>query len=98
MAGGDVRRHGLPRPSQINQRVGRFRVDAVYPGAPPLAVELDGRAYHARRREMAADRRRDADLQGLGYRVLRLVWEDLYDEQAPATIGRLAKLLPLRGV
>ena len=33
-----LRRHGLPRPSQINQRVGRFRVDAVYPGAPPLPL------------------------------------------------------------
>lgn len=91
-----LRRHGLPRPSGLNQRVDRFVVDAVYPEVP-LAVELDGRAYHARRREMTRDRHRDADLQGLGYRVLRLVWEDLYDEQAAATIRRLTKLLGLRG-
>ncbi len=69
-----LRRHGLPRPTGINQRIDRFVVDAVFPG---LAVELDGR---------------DADLQGLGWRVLRLVWEDLYPEQAPATIARLRKL------
>lgn len=87
-----LRRHGRPRPTGVNQRIDRFVVDAVFADAS-LAVELDGRSYHARRREMAADRHRDADLQGLGYRVLRLVWEDLYDEQAPATLARLTKLL-----
>ena len=46
---------------------------------------------------MRLDRNRDADLQILGYRVLRLVWEDLYDEQAPETIRRLTQLLGLRG-
>ncbi|MDQ3629977.1 MAG: endonuclease domain-containing protein, partial [Actinomycetota bacterium] len=91
-----LRRHGLPRPTGVNERVARFVVDAVYAGAA-LAIELDGRAYHARRREMKLDRGRDADLQILGYRVLRLVWEDIYPEQAPATIGRLMRLLGLRG-
>jgi very-short-patch-repair endonuclease len=91
-----LRRHGLPRPARLNQPVGRFVVDAVYPEAP-LAVELDGRAYHARRREVARDRHREADLQALGYRVLRLVWEDLYDEQTPETIRRLTELARLRG-
>jgi len=92
-----LRTHGLPRPSGVNEPVGRFVVDALYADVP-LAVELDGRACHARRREMAADRGRDADLQLLGYRVLRFVWEDLYDEQAPETIRRLTGLLGLRGV
>lgn len=46
---------------------------------------------------MKLDRHRDADLQALGYRVLRLVWEDLYDDDAPATIRRLTQLLGLRG-
>lgn len=87
-----LHRHGLPRPSGLNEQVGRFVVDAVYAGAS-LVIELDGRAYHARRREMKLDRARDADLQLLGYRVLRLVWEDLYDEQAPETIRRLTGLL-----
>jgi len=71
-------------------------VDAVY-ASVPLAIELDGRAYHARGREMKRDRHRDADLQILGYRVLRLVWEDLYDDQAAETIARLTKLLRQRG-
>lgn len=67
------------------------------PCTPGLCVELDGRAFHARRREMRADRHRDADLQALGFRVLRLVWEDLYDDQAVATIARLLRLMDLRG-
>lgn len=91
-----LRRHGLPRPTSLNECVDRFIVDAVYADAA-LAIELDGRAYHARRREMKRDRGRDADLQILGYRVLRLVWEDLYPEQAPETIRRLTRLLSLRG-
>ncbi len=91
-----LRHHGLPRPSGLNRRVGRFVLDAVY-DEPLLAVELDGRAYHARRREMAADRHRDATLQAMGYRVLRMVWEDLHPQQAAATITRLRRLLALRG-
>ena len=75
-------------------RVGRWVVDVLLDG---LALELDGRAHHARRREMARDRQRDAELQALGYRVLRLVWEDLYAEQTPATLGRLTPLLGTRG-
>ena len=55
-------RHGLPRPTSLNECVDRFIVDAVYADAA-LAIELDGRAYHARRREMKHDRGRDADLQ-----------------------------------
>ena len=91
-----LRRHALPRPSGLNLRVDRFVVDVVYADVP-LAIELDGRAYHARRREMKRDRNRDADLQILGYRVLRLVWEDSYDDQAFETIRRLTKLLGQRG-
>lgn len=87
-----LRRHRIPRPSGLNAPVDRFVIDALFADAR-LAVELDGRAYHARRREMRADRARDADLQLLGYCVLRLVWEDLFDEQAAQTIRRLTGLL-----
>lgn len=87
-----LRRHGMMRPSALNQRVGAWVVDAVYADAR-LVVELDGRSFHSRRREMARDRRRDADLQLRGYRILRLVWEDLFDDRAPETIRRLTGLL-----
>ncbi len=48
-------------------------------------MELDGRTHHARRARMRDDRRRDADLQLAGLRVLRLVWEQLDRDEAPAT-------------
>jgi very-short-patch-repair endonuclease len=49
--------------------VGRFIVDLLAPAAC-LVVEVDGAAYHERRRR--ADESRDRKLRRLGYRVLRL--------------------------
>ena len=66
--------HGIRRPDGLNVPRAGYDVDAVYE-RERLVVELDGRAYHQRRAQMAADRRRDADLQIAGYRVLRLVWD-----------------------
>jgi very-short-patch-repair endonuclease len=48
--------------------VGRFVVDFLAPAARVI-VEVDG-GYHSQR--VAADARRDRELQRLGYRVLRL--------------------------
>jgi very-short-patch-repair endonuclease len=56
---------------------GRYIVDFCAPSVR-LVVEVDGRDHELRRR---ADARRDAELRGLGYRVLRveaaLVMRDL---------------------
>ncbi len=56
---------------------GRYIVDFCAPAAR-LVVEVDGRYHESRPR---ADARRDAELRGLGYRVLRveaaLVMRDL---------------------
>lgn len=41
-----------------------------------LVVEIDGLSYHSDAREFALDRRRDAALSVLGYRVLRFTWVD----------------------
>jgi very-short-patch-repair endonuclease len=83
---------GLPRPDATNVRVAGHEVDALYAGAR-LAVELDGRAHHERRAQMRADRRRDADLQLAGLRVLRLVWEQLDADEASRTAGLVQGLL-----
>jgi very-short-patch-repair endonuclease len=85
---------GLPRPDATNVRKAGHEVDALYAGAR-LAVELDGRAHHERRAQMRADRRRDADLQLAGLRVLRLVWEQLDPEEAAATARLVRGLLAL---
>ena len=86
--------HGLPRPEATNVRVAGHEVDALHAGAR-LAVELDGRAHHERRAQMRADRRRDAELQLAGLRVVRLVWEQLGASEAAATRRLLAALLAL---
>jgi very-short-patch-repair endonuclease len=41
-----------------------------------LVVEVDGLAYHSDGRQFALDRRRDARLQLLGFRVVRFTWLD----------------------
>ncbi len=86
------RRHALPLPDATNVVVAGHQVDALYV-RERLAVELDGRATHARRGQMREDRRRDGDLQLAGHRVLRLVWEDVHPDEAPATCSRMLALL-----
>jgi len=87
--------HGLPQPDATNVRHAGHEVDALC-GAARLAVELDGRAHHERRAQMRADRRRDADLQLAGLRVLRLVWEQLDRDEAAATAMLVERLLAVR--
>jgi very-short-patch-repair endonuclease len=56
------------------------RVDFYYPDHN-LVVEIDGRKFHAGRREQIRDRRYDNELNIRGDRVLRLTWADLQDEE-----------------
>lgn len=85
-------RHGVPLPDAVNERVRGFIVDCHYE-ARRVVVELDGRAFHARQDQMRADRRRDRRLLGARYAPVRLVWEDLDDEDAPATAEDLLEIL-----
>lgn len=87
-----VAEYGLPRPS-MNTIVEGQEVDAVWPDHR-LVVELDGFEYHATRHQFGRDRRRDADLQEAGFRVIRLAWEDLADPvRRRATRARLRRLM-----
>lgn len=88
------RAYGVPRPGALNEHVAGHRVDCLY-GAQRLVVELDGRAYHERRAQMRSDRRRDGDVQLAGYRILRLVWDDLHPAEAAATADRILRMLAL---
>jgi Protein of unknown function (DUF559) len=65
-----IERAGLPRP-RLNFKIGDLTVDACWPQWR-LVVEIDSRAYHLGPRAFEADRLRDAKLQRLGYRVLRV--------------------------
>lgn len=56
------------------------RVDLLVEGR--VVVEVDGFAYHSDAKQFAADRRRDARLVELGYRVLRFTWLDVVRDPA----------------
>lgn len=49
--------------------------------ASQLAVEVDGYEFHSSRRAFEADRRRANDLAQAGWRMLRLTWEMLAEEE-----------------
>lgn len=69
---------GIPLPV-MNLIVAGHRVDAVWLDER-LVVELDSRTHHLTTTAFEEDRRRDADLQLAGFRVLRITWRRLQDE------------------
>ncbi|HLM50570.1 MAG TPA: DUF559 domain-containing protein [Solirubrobacteraceae bacterium] len=73
-----VDRHRLPRP-EVNARVAGYEVDAVW-RSERVAVELDGRAYHAHEQAFERDRRKAADLAAAGWRVVPVTWAPLRDD------------------
>ncbi len=71
-----LRAHGLPQPDHRNETIAGCEADCVYTDAR-LVIELDSRAHHQRRREMAEDRRRDRRYRMAGWTPIRLMWEEL---------------------
>jgi len=86
------RRLGVPQPPELNAWVAGHKADCVY-RAERLVIELDGRAYHERRSQMHADRRRDADYQIAHFRILRLTWWDLEPDLAARTAATIHAFL-----
>jgi hypothetical protein len=69
--------YGLPRPlTQV--RLGRWPVDFYFPDER-VAVETDGRRFHASVAKRRRDARKDRDLEALGVLLVRLVWADVAD-------------------
>ncbi len=59
-----------------------------------LVIEVDGREYHVDVERFENDRRRDALLSGLGFRVLRFSYEQVlrrWSEVAAAVFGAIAR-------
>ena len=71
-----VREAGLPPPEtnvKLTARGRRYEIDCLW-REQRVAVELDGRAAHARTAAFEPDRRKDAALNAIGLRPLRFTW------------------------
>jgi very-short-patch-repair endonuclease len=85
-----LRRSGCPNP-EANQRIADFEVDLLW-RHQRLVVEFDGFEFHADRAAFERDRRRDAELQARGYRVIRVTWRQLLDDPQ-AVVDRIQRTL-----
>jgi very-short-patch-repair endonuclease len=74
---------------KTNARVAGHEVDFLW-REHTLIVEVDGYAFHSSRSSFERDRRRDAELQAAGYRVIRFTWRQITREPE-ATIATLAR-------
>ena len=75
----------------MNTRLGAHLVDFHWRDRN-LVAEVDGYRFHSSRGAFERDRRRDADLNAAGFRVLRITWRQLAEEPL-AVIARLAQAL-----
>ena len=77
-----VRQAGLPMPEtnlKLRARGRRYEIDCLW-RKQSVAVELDGRAAHARITAFEADRRKDTALTAIGLRPLRFTWHRVRNE------------------
>lgn len=90
-----IERHGLARPrrnADLAVRGRLFNVDCLWPDAR-LVVELDSRAVHGTRKAFETDRGRDRLMLADGWRVMRITWAQLRDEEE-AVAADLRAALP----
>jgi len=85
-----VREAGLPTPA-VNVQMAGYLVDFLWRDQA-LVVEVDGYRFHSSRSAFERDRRRDADLNAAGFRVIRITWRQLVEEPL-AVIARIARAL-----
>jgi hypothetical protein len=93
-----------PLPTLLAARGGPSEglVDRAWPEVE-LIIEIDGRPWHARERDMARDRRRDRQAAAAGWQTLRILDEEIRDvaEEVVADVlaayaARLALFHPVR--
>jgi predicted transcriptional regulator of viral defense system len=75
---------GLPAPEtniKVRARGNRYEIDCLW-REQRVAVELDGRAAHARAMAFEEDRARDSALSAIGLRPLRFTWRRVTQEAA----------------
>ena len=84
------RRGGLPDP-EVNVRLHGYEVDFLW-RKQRRVVELDGYAFHSRRRAFERDRRKDVDLELAGFPVTRFTHQQVIHE-ADDTLRRTRRLV-----
>lgn len=72
-----IREYPLPIPDGQRAAEARY-VDRAWPGAK-LILEIDGRPWHSRERDMARDRRRDRQAAAAGWQTMRVLGEEVRD-------------------
>jgi very-short-patch-repair endonuclease len=87
-----AKRHGLPTP-RINVKVNGKEVDALFP-QERVIVELDSVEFHDDPISFRSDRRRDRGSAAHGFLTVRLLKEDLTDEDAEELHQTLAQRRP----
>ena len=87
-----VKKARLPNPL-TNTELHGYEADHLWRDQR-LVVEVDGYDVHSTRAAFEADRRRDAELQSRGYRVLRVTWRQL-TEEPEAVVANLSAALAL---
>ena len=85
-----IRAAELPAPA-VNVSVAGQEVDFLWPDRR-LVVEVDGFAFHSHRAAFERDRKRDAVLAALGYRVIRVTWRQIV-ASPEAVVARIAGAL-----
>jgi very-short-patch-repair endonuclease len=92
---GVCRRHRLPQP-EVNARVGPHEVDFLW-REQRVIVETDSWRHHGDRTAFERDRVRDAHLQSLDFRVLRVTHRQLTEDRS-AVVAALRGLLDQRSL
>jgi very-short-patch-repair endonuclease len=83
-----IRAAGLPAP-EVNAPVAGWEVDFVW-HSPPVAVEVDGYAFHSSPAAFERDHQKSLALGGAGYEPLRFTWRQITEQPAmvAAKLGR----------
>jgi very-short-patch-repair endonuclease len=87
-----AKRHGLPTP-RVNVKVNGKEVDALFP-EERVIVEMDSVEFHDDPISFRTDRRRDRGSAAHGFVTVRLLKEDLTDEDAELLHQTLAQRRP----
>lgn len=73
-----IEKSGLPGP-ETNYPIGPYRADFAWPDAR-LVAELDSIAFHSTQPKFVNDRRRWAEIDAMGWRIVRFTWWDVVEE------------------